>query len=91
MQPLHGMVKRGWENVDVPKFECEICDAQLDFALPSASSCEAIMEMVIVKKEYTVFLTLPLCKLVTVIYGVFLALPNQYASFYLSGFFKINK
>ena len=38
-------------NVDVPKFECEICDVQLDFALPSTSSCEAIMEMIIVKKR----------------------------------------
>ena len=45
------MVKRGWVNVDVPKFECEICDVQLDFALPSTSSCEAIMEMIIVKKR----------------------------------------
>ncbi|KAG5106790.1 hypothetical protein JHK82_043760 [Glycine max] len=33
--------KRGWVNVDVAKIECEICGAQLDFALPSASSFEA--------------------------------------------------
>ncbi|XP_004488855.1 uncharacterized protein [Cicer arietinum] len=33
--------KRGWVNVDVTKIECELCGAQLDFALPSASSVEA--------------------------------------------------
>ncbi|KAJ1430699.1 Zinc finger, C3HC-like [Sesbania bispinosa] len=32
--------KRGWVNVDVTKIECELCGAQLDFALPSASSVE---------------------------------------------------
>lgn len=66
--------KRGWVNVDVAKIECEICGAQLDFALPSASSFEgeAIMEMIIVKKEcFSVFLALPLCKLVMAIYLVF--------------------
>ncbi|OIW11637.1 hypothetical protein TanjilG_24843 [Lupinus angustifolius] len=29
--------KRGWVNVDVSKIECELCGAQLDFALPSIS------------------------------------------------------
>ncbi|CAL0326441.1 unnamed protein product [Lupinus luteus] len=29
--------KRGWVNVDVSKIECELCGAQLDFALPSNS------------------------------------------------------
>ncbi|KAK7324405.1 hypothetical protein VNO77_27941 [Canavalia gladiata] len=33
--------KRGWVNVGVAKIECELCGAQLDFALPSASSFEA--------------------------------------------------
>ncbi|BAT93295.1 uncharacterized protein HKW66_Vig0206860 [Vigna angularis] len=33
--------KRGWVNVGVAKIECEICRAQLDFAVPSASSFEA--------------------------------------------------
>ncbi|XP_061371495.1 uncharacterized protein LOC133314072 [Gastrolobium bilobum] len=33
--------KRGWVNVDVAKIECDLCGAQLDFALPSASSFEA--------------------------------------------------
>ncbi|CAL5187203.1 unnamed protein product [Lathyrus oleraceus] len=33
--------KRGWVNVDVTKIGCELCGAQLDFALPSASSVEA--------------------------------------------------
>lgn len=32
--------KRGWVNVDVTKIGCELCGAQLDFALPSASSVE---------------------------------------------------
>ncbi|XP_047153583.1 uncharacterized protein LOC124825089 [Vigna umbellata] len=32
--------KRGWVNVGVAKIECEICRAQLDFAVPSASSFE---------------------------------------------------
>ncbi|KAE9585079.1 hypothetical protein Lal_00017930 [Lupinus albus] len=29
--------QRGWVNVDVNKIECELCGAQLDFALPSIS------------------------------------------------------
>lgn len=32
--------KRGWVNVGVARIECEICRAQLDFAVPSASSFE---------------------------------------------------
>ena len=32
--------KRGWVSVDVTKIECELCGAQLDFALLSASSVE---------------------------------------------------
>jgi len=32
--------KRGWVNVGVTKIECEICRAQLDFAVSSASSFE---------------------------------------------------
>ncbi|XP_057451270.1 uncharacterized protein LOC130743159 isoform X2 [Lotus japonicus] len=33
--------KRGWVSVDVTKIECELCGAQLDFAMLSASSVEA--------------------------------------------------
>ncbi|KAK7401679.1 hypothetical protein VNO78_13351 [Psophocarpus tetragonolobus] len=32
--------RRGWVNVDVAKIGCEICGAQLDFALPSALASE---------------------------------------------------
>ncbi|XP_027341187.1 uncharacterized protein LOC113854422 isoform X2 [Abrus precatorius] len=36
--------KRGWVNADVAKIECELCGAQLDFALPLASSFEEFNE-----------------------------------------------
>jgi len=45
--------KRGWVNVGVAKIECEICGAQLDFAVPSASSFEG--ESIIVMDVFCLF------------------------------------